>query len=89
MPPSRLEILTVCYGASFYFCSVCCLTGVTVLFESVPLTVAENDSFVEACVVLLHTNLQQSFAIDLVPQSGTATSKSYYSAVLYGFENRE
>ena len=71
------------------FCSICCLTGVTVLFESVALTVAENDSFVEACVVLLHTNLQQSFAIDLVPQSGTATSKSYYSAVLYGFENRE
>ena len=48
----------------------------TVLFESVALTVAENDSFVEACVVLLHTNLQRSFSIDLVPQSGTATSKS-------------
>ena len=33
------------YGV--HFCSVCCLTGVTVLFESVALTVAENDSFVE------------------------------------------
>jgi hypothetical protein len=50
-------------------------SSVTVLFESVALTVAENDSFVEACVVLLHTNLQRSFAIDLVPQSGTATSE--------------
>ena len=57
----------------------------TALFESVALTVAENDSTVEACVVLSHTNLQRSIAINLVPQSGTATSKSYYSAVLYVF----
>ena len=59
----------------------------TVLFESVALTVAENDSFVEACVVLLHTNLQRSFAIDLVPQSGTATSKSYIYSLVLRIEN--
>ena len=62
------------------------LAGITVTFESGALTVSENDSYIEVCLILSHSNLQRSFRIDLTPQSGTATGKQcMLTSILNGF----
>ena len=38
-------------------------------------TVLENETSVEVCVILSHTNLQRDVIVALATQSGTATGK--------------
>ena len=46
------------------------------MFETTPVTVSENETSVEACILLSNTNLQRSIVVSAVPQSVTATSKT-------------